>query len=126
VLKKCEQCGEEFEAVRADARFCTAKCRVKSSRSVTEGEGLSVTRPDVNVTDSPVTDKSVTDNPDLLQKIDVAKDLHLSLEKDLGITGWTADGIFIRPDITVAQVRNIARLVHAKHSRPCPVFNEVP
>jgi hypothetical protein len=54
--------------------------------------------------------------------MDVVKDLKLSLEKDLGITGWTKDGIFIRPEIEVRQVQNIARLVHAKHGRICPEF----
>ena len=56
--------------------------------------------------------------------IDVEKDLKLNLEKDLGITGWTRDGIFIRPDITIKQVQNIARLIHAKHGRPCPDFRQ--
>jgi hypothetical protein len=57
-------------------------------------------------------------------RIDIEADLHLSLKKDLGICSWTADGIFINPDITVPQVQNIARLIHAKHGRPCPAFNE--
>ena len=56
--------------------------------------------------------------------VDVVNDLNLDMAKDLGIYGWTADGIFIRPDITVSQVQNIARLIHAKHGRPCPEFKE--
>jgi hypothetical protein len=29
--------------------------------------------------------------------------------------GWSQDGIFILPDITIDQVRNIRRLIEAKH-----------
>jgi len=29
---KCEQCGNEFEAQRSTARFCSAKCRVAYNR----------------------------------------------------------------------------------------------
>lgn len=53
--------------------------------------------------------------------LDLTKDLSLNMS-DLGITGWNEDGIFIKPEITVEQVRNIARLVHAKHGRECPAF----
>mgnify|MGYP007070564962 CR=1 FL=1 len=49
--------------------------------------------------------------------LDIEKDLHLSLRKDLGIFAWSRDGIFIRPDITIDQVQNIARLIHAKRGR---------
>ncbi len=55
--------------------------------------------------------------------IDIVKDLGLNL-KDLGVTGWTSDGIFLRDDITISQVQNIARLVHAKNGRPCPEFRQ--
>jgi hypothetical protein len=54
--------------------------------------------------------------------IDIVHDLGLDPEKDLGIKGWNADGIFLNEVITVAQVQNIARLVHARHGRPCPKF----
>ena len=30
---KCEQCGETFKAVRADARFCSVRCRVAAHRA---------------------------------------------------------------------------------------------
>jgi hypothetical protein len=56
--------------------------------------------------------------------LDLVGDLKLSLEKDLGIYGWSADGIFIRPDISIDQVQNIARLIHAKNGCPCPEFRE--
>jgi hypothetical protein len=56
--------------------------------------------------------------------LDVEKDLGLSLKKDLGCYSWSRDGIMIRPDITVQQVQNIARLIHAKNGRPCPPFHE--
>jgi hypothetical protein len=56
--------------------------------------------------------------------IDVEKDLGLSLKKDLGCYSWSRDGIMIRPDITIQQVQNIARLIHARHGRKCPPFNE--
>jgi len=47
--------------------------------------------------------------------INVTKDLKLDLKKDLGCMGWSPDGIFILPDITIDQVRNIRRLVEAKN-----------
>lgn len=33
VLKVCLQCGEEFEAKRSDAKFCSPKCRQRAKRS---------------------------------------------------------------------------------------------
>lgn len=32
ITKNCEQCGKPFKAKRADARFCSAKCRVNYGR----------------------------------------------------------------------------------------------
>ena len=58
--------------------------------------------------------------------MDIVKDLGLDPDKDLGITGWTEDGIFLKEYITVAQVQNIARMVHAKNGRPCPKFFATP
>ena len=55
--------------------------------------------------------------------IDIVKDLGLNL-KDLGVTGWTSDGIFLRDDIKISQVQDIARLIHAKYNRPCPEFRQ--
>lgn len=48
-MAKCLHCGSEFEAKRATARYCSAKCRVKASRSVTD-----------SVTEVSVTPVSVT------------------------------------------------------------------
>ena len=56
--------------------------------------------------------------------LDLEKDLHLDLRKDLGIYAWTADGIFIRPDITVDQVRRIRSLVEARHGWPHRIYND--
>jgi len=33
MLNKCQQCGKEFEAKRADAQFCSDKCRKALSRT---------------------------------------------------------------------------------------------
>jgi hypothetical protein len=129
----CTICENEFEAERSTAKFCSNKCRVKSNRlSVTENlsSPLSVTEnPEVSVTNLSVTDEkplSVTDPQKPKIFIDIVKDLKLNLEKDLGITGWTPDGIFIRPEITIQQVQNIARLIHAKHGRKEPIFTPAP
>lgn len=121
-MAKCEVCGNEFEAVRSTAKFCSPVCRVKASRlSVTDqtpGEVLSVTE---NLSVTPKEELSVTsDTPARLSVtpdafINVTKDLKLDLKKDLGCMGWSPDGIFILPDITIDQVRNIRRLVEAKN-----------
>jgi hypothetical protein len=119
----CTTCENEFEAERSTAKFCSDKCRVKSNRlSVTEN-------PEVSVTNLSVTDEkplSVTKPKQDKIFIDIVKDLKLNPEKDLGITGWTPDGIFIRPDITIQQVQTLARLIHAKHGRKEPIFTPAP
>lgn len=119
----CEVCGVEFEG-RSDAVCCGAVCRVKRNRGVTDN-GLSVT----SVTDksSSVTDNvtdNVTDKIEVACRemregiwIDVEKDLGLDLKKDLGCRGWDKNGIHILPEISIEQVRDIARLVAAKHGR---------
>lgn len=113
---KCEGCGVEFEAVRATARFCSGGCRLAFHRKV-----LSVTESPLALQD----DLSVTDEVGTpAGVVDLVGDLKLDLKKDLGVTSWSADGIFIRDDITVDQVQNIARLIHAKHNRSCPIFLE--
>ena len=57
---KCLNCSKEFEAKRATAKYCSAKCRVEHGRlSVTDG--LSVTP--VSVTKLSVTDDNVTLKP---------------------------------------------------------------
>ena len=100
---KCLQCDSEFEGVRSTAKYCSDKCRKLAFQKVSVPDVLGV---------SVLPDKY----------LDLAKDLKLDAGKDLGITGWTKDGIFIRPDITVEQVQNIARMIHAKHGRVCPPF----
>jgi hypothetical protein len=57
-------------------------------------------------------------------KFDLVKDLKLNLQKDLGIFAWSADGIFIRPDITIDQVRNIRSIVEAKHGWPHRTYED--
>lgn len=47
---KCSQCGKEFEAKRASARFCSTACRVTASRVSVTPEKLSVTNKPVSVT----------------------------------------------------------------------------
>ena len=130
---KCIECGKEFEATRATAKYCSASCRVKHGRFSVTPDGLSVTE---NLSVAPlsvtrvlsVTDcVTATEDDEVgtpIKVLDVEKDLKLSLAKDLGVDSWTEDGIFIRPDITVGQVQTIARLIHAKHGRPCPEFRQ--
>lgn len=36
MLKHCQQCNKEFESKRADAIFCSAKCRKDKERGVTD------------------------------------------------------------------------------------------
>ena len=134
-MSKCETCGNEFEAKRSDAKYCSSKCRVKSHRvSVTHDDvtaNLSVTDSHPPVTDNapvqaaPVTAKTPLEElhamdtgVDLdtigITSLDLAKDLKLDIRKDLGCIGFSPDGIFIHPDITIDQVRTIRRLVEAK------------
>ena len=53
--KKCDNCGDEFEAKRETAKYCSGKCRIAHLRvSVTDNQvsvtnKLSVTQPDVTV-----------------------------------------------------------------------------
>ena len=54
---KCQHCQSEFTAKRSTARYCSAKCRVAASRSVTD-EPVSVTE-SVTVSDG-VTPEPVT------------------------------------------------------------------
>jgi len=133
---KCVVCGKEFDG-RSDARFCSSTCRSRRNRAT--DNGISVAK-GVDATDNggSATDNCVcaTDNATdidipcrVVQQIirdgymDLEKDLKLSLQKDLGITAWTSEGVFIREDITIPQVRNIAKLIHAKHGRTAH-FNE--
>lgn len=137
-MKNCLVCEAEFEG-RVDAKTCSDKCRQVfrrisvtevADRIVTDGEKVSqIKARELSVTNLPSVslDEPCKVFPETKQGevyLDLEKDLGLDLRKDLGIYSWTADGIFIRPDITIDQVQNIARLVHAKNGRPCPSFNE--
>lgn len=51
----CEHCKAEYEARRADSRYCSPRCRTAAHR-VTDNVTVS------DVTDNPVTDNCVTDN----------------------------------------------------------------
>jgi len=60
-------------------------------------------------------------SPENIKKISIIeleKELHLNLRKDLGLMGWTPQGVFILPDITIEQVRRVRRLVEAKNGWP--------
>lgn len=137
--KACLVCETVFEG-RADAKTCSDKCRQifrrisvteVADRIVTDGQKVSqIKGGELSVTTLPAVDLDTPCDTGTIRGVpgevhlDIGKDLHLNLEKDLGITAWTADGIFIRPDIRIGQVQNIARLIHAKHGRPCPEFRQ--
>jgi len=93
---KCLQCKEEFEG-RADAKFCSSKCRKQASRVTDNG-----TKEEI-VTDMDVTDK----------KVKTLKDFGYSL-KDLGVK-WAPEGgpIFLRNDITSQQIRDLVTVMFA-------------
>ena len=115
-LMICIQCGKEFDG-QGRAKYCSGACKVKHHR-VTIDSDVTIATSDVTI-DSNTPCKVVTIRKGCL---DVEKDLKLSMDKDLGITGWTEDGIFIKPEITVDQVRNISRMIHAKNGWGVPVF----
>jgi len=87
---------------------------------------------DSSVRDNLVTDKVIdidvpcrvfSDKPKEGEKmLNLVKDLKLDLRKDLGISGWTSDGIFILPEITVQQVQNICSLIRAKNGSEQRVY----
>lgn len=110
-------CGKEFKG-RVDRKFCSDGCRKRLSRTERgQDDGLSRTKGVIARTD-------VRDNVrDKLSRtgvttVDLVKDLGLDMEKDLGLIGLSENGIFIRPDITVEQVRNVYGLVAAKNGWP--------
>jgi hypothetical protein len=92
----CKVCGNEFYSKRKDAVFCSALCRKKYSRDVTD-----------NVTDNSVTEEDVTDNYLTL------KDMGIDL-KDYGVIGY-GEGVpvSIRGDITVQQVQGLVKIMRA-------------
>ncbi len=132
--KKCEECGDKFEAESVRAKFCSIACKSSFHRKVTVSgivsesgivSPVTVSEVDRIVSQERIVSEESDDDVGTPAKVlDLVKDLHLDLEKDLGVTSWTADGIFIRPDIRVGQVQNIARMVAAKHGRPCPEFRQ--
>lgn len=40
-LMQCQQCASKFRAVRSDAKFCSAKCRLAFYQSLKRGNGKS-------------------------------------------------------------------------------------
>lgn len=94
---------------------------IEAGRVISEVKRAGLVAGDLPVVDSDEPCRVCSDGE---VRLDLEKDLGLDLKNDLGITGWTRDGIFIRPDITIKQVQNIARLIHAKHGRPCPEFRQ--
>jgi hypothetical protein len=140
-MAKCLECGNEFEATSPKKKFCTIPCKSSFHRKATVSrivsESVTVSGPIVSESYRTVSEMPLIVSPERIvseesdddvgipaKVLDLVKDLHLNIEKDLGIYGWTADGIFIRPDIRIGQVQNIARLVHAKNGRVCPEFRQ--
>jgi hypothetical protein len=141
---KCEACGEWKEVQRITAKYCSEKCKKQAQRvSGTKVSGTNSLAGQVSGTKTPAdiakrkkeamlaTDlpEVSLDTPCVVPEapkvfMDVERDLGMNLKKDLGCYSWSRDGIMIRPDITVQQVHNIARLIHARHGRPCPPFRE--
>jgi len=126
-MAKCLECGKEFEAVRATAKYCSVTCRSKAHREVSvAGEALSVaenlsvaSKEGLSVARVEKEALSVAEEVGTPAKVlDLVKDLHLNMGRDLGCTAWTADGIFIRDDIQIEQVRSIRRVVEARHGWP--------
>ena len=87
--KICTNCGNEFEAKRESARFCSDKCRIAHSRVSVTNEEVSVTD-GVSVTDSETDSVTLKDSetrqwlirqfeaegkpPDEIEKIMTAQD----------------------------------------------------
>jgi predicted nucleic acid-binding Zn-ribbon protein len=58
--------------------------------------------------------------------LDLVKDLGLDLKRDLGCFAVSRDGWFIRPDITIQQVRNIRRIIEARHGCVPRTYDDSP
>ncbi len=135
-MSKCLECGNEFEATSLKKKFCSIPCKSsfhrKSTVSGIVSESVIVSGPIVSesyrivsemppivseeaIVSATVSEESDDDVGTPAKVLDLVKDLHLNLQKDLGVYGWSANGIFIRPDITIQQVRNIRRVVEAKN-----------
>lgn len=123
-MSKCEVCGNDYESKRASSRFCSSTCRSKANRvsvatevSVAASDPVSVATPASVRT--PIEELHAMEpgiDLDLIgiRTLDLVKDLNLDIRKDLGCMGFSPDGIFILPDITIDQVRTIRRLIEAK------------
>ena len=98
---KCTQCGKEFQPKRADARFCSGKCRIERLRSVTDNL----------VTDNLVTDnggKDVTDKK-VLNLSDLGVDL-----KELGVRSCGPGEPIVLVDMpTIDQIQSLCKVIHA-------------
>jgi len=97
---KCSQCGKEFQAKRADARFCSGKCRIERLRSVT---------------DNLVTDNSVTDNGKIVtdKKVLNLSDLGVDL-KELGVQSCGPGLPILLVDMpTNDQIQSLCKVIHA-------------
>ncbi len=118
-MKRCIVCGTEFEEKRVTAKYCSETCK----KLAFQKRGDSV----LSVPKSVVSVPKILSVPVSVPRvIDIEDDMGLSLEKDFGSTGMTADGIFIRDDITIQQVRNIRRLVEYRHGWPHRVYDDGP
>jgi len=135
-MAKCLECGNEFEAASVRGKFCSIPCKSSFHRKRTVSDtvsGISIVSP-ITVSETPrtvsseriVSEESDDDVGVPAKVVDLVKDLHLDLQKDLGVTAWTSDGIFIRDDITIEQVRNIRRIVEAKHGWPHRTYVDGP
>lgn len=84
---KCLQCNQEYQAVRATSRYCSAKCRKYASRAVSVTINDSVTP--VSVTKPVSVTVSVTDKPPIKSstKLDINNCTGAEQEKFNGING---------------------------------------
>ena len=108
-MTKCVVCGKEFESKRADAKYCSAKCRVKAGRLSVTKDDLSVT----NVTDN-VTDKlSVTPNDDPWSPdFDLSEVGFIRRNKN-----WNDDGLYPGTAASRKDCIQVSRQIHADRQR---------
>jgi len=116
---KCLQCKEEFEG-RADAKFCSSKCRLIAHRNETDNEINVSSETDKSKveTDKPLSVSKPEENDTVKvsvseKKVKTLKDFGYSL-KDLGVK-WAPEGgpIFLRNDITSQQTRDLVTVMFA-------------
>ncbi|MCW7072213.1 MAG: hypothetical protein OCU12_07830 [Methanophagales archaeon] len=77
--KNCEFCGEEFEASRRDAKFCSAKCRTAASRRQKKREQAKKTA--VSIWDA----YTVNARTAILQEYHAADDMIADLQNEYGL-----------------------------------------